>query len=122
MPPSNSAAPSPVLSADSNSDLVLSKKISALEQSLENLERSQCKLLRGVKDSIKGYSELGMALNGFSLEHQSASRELDNLGEMFDKIGGEGHDLVLCQVILAENIQICHQFCSSMKVRDFAYF
>jgi hypothetical protein len=65
---------------------------------------------------VKGYGELGSALNAFSLESQTASKDLDACGVLFDAIGSEGHEMIQNQLILGESIQLCQQFCGAIQV------
>lgn len=72
-----------------------------------------------MKDAVKGYGELGNALNAFSLESQTASTELDACGVLFDAIGSDGHEMIQNQLILGETIQLCQQFCGAIQVSPF---
>lgn len=90
-------------------------KIEGLQQTLEIFEKSQSKLLRGLKDAVKGYSDLGTALNGFSLEETGASKELDSAGTAFDVITNQSHEIIENQTILVETVQLCQQFCVSIQ-------
>lgn len=90
-------------------------KIEGLQQTLEIFEKSQSKLLRGLKDAVKGYSDLGTALNGFSLEETGVSKELDSAGTSFDVITNQSHEIIENQTILVETVQLCQQFCISIQ-------
>lgn len=90
------------------------KKVEALQQTLEIFEKTQSKLLRGLKDAVKGYADLGTVLNGFSLEDTGASKELDSAGSAFDAVTNQSHEIIENQTILVETVQLCQQFCASI--------
>lgn len=96
-------------------DSVLRKKVDSLEGHLETLEKSQAKILRGARESVAAYAELGSSFNGFSLENPALEQELDQAGQHFDKVRLDGIDLVASQNQLLETVQICQQFCFSIR-------
>lgn len=109
------AETSSVLPTTAAMDSVLRKKVDILEGHLETLEKSQAKILRGARESVAAYAELGSSFNGFSLENPALEQELDQAGQHFDKVRLDGIDLVASQNQLLETVQICQQFCFSIK-------